>query len=238
MMHNATFVWQGCRFGILLAATAWACFVPRSATASINLSISPATSTVAAGSDGDAFDVTLTNTGTGAVTVGSFAFELSVSSSLIDFTSATVSTSAAPYIFAGSSLFGPMISTLASGGTLDASDLTTSSTGVTIASGSTVGLGHVFFNVSASAPTSAIPVEFTAFPVTNLSDASSPRPNNIPINSLTSGMIDIQATSVVPEPSMFTIFSIGIGLVGVFQGTRAAHRRVYRTETSGFPTDA
>ncbi len=118
-----------------------------------------------------------------------------------------------------SSLFGPTISisppTLP-GEVLEASDASTLSGGVTLAAGSSVGLGHVLFDVSPSAPNAVVSVTFTAFPFTNLSD---PLDNNIPITSLASGDIDIQGSvsPAVPEPSMFVIFAIGTGLVAVYR---------------------
>ncbi len=56
----------------------------------------------------------------------------------------------------------------------------------------------------------------------NLCSARLSDPSNvgIPIDVLGSGTIEI-----VPEPSMFVIFSIGIGLVGIFQVHRKIRRR-------------
>jgi hypothetical protein len=193
---------------------ALAVFAARPATAAIQVTIEPPTFAVEGGSPDD-FDVALTNTGTSSVTIGAFAFELSVSSSYLTLTQATTATSM-PYIFAGSSALGPVISLSSPSNTLKASDLTTVLAGVSIASGATVGLGHVFFDLSPGAPFATVPVTFVAS-ATNLSDPSNV---GIPIDVLGSGTIEI-----VPEPSMFAIFSIGIGLVGIFQVHRKMRHR-------------
>jgi len=192
---------------------ALAVFVGRPATASIQVSISPPTLAVTDGST-DTFDVTLTNTGPSSVTIEAFAFQVAASSSYITLTQATTATTA-PYVFAGSSALGPVISVSSPPETLKASDLTNVLAGVAVASGSTVGLGHVSFTVSPTAPVTAIPVTFVAYPFTDLSSPN----GNIPIDSLVSGTIEI-----VPEPSMFAIFSIGIGLAGVFQACVVARK--------------
>ncbi len=223
MRRLVIFTRHGCRLAIVSTLAALVLCAARPAAAAINLALSPATATVAAGSDDDAFDVTLTNTGPSSIDVAAFAFEFSTSSSYIDFTGATTSTTAAPYIFAGSSLFGPNITASATGGTLEASDISILSSGVTVAAGSTVGLGHILFNVSSLAPASVVPVTFEAYPSTSL---TGPTGNNITINALLSGDIDIQPGTmpVVPEPSMIMIYSVGIGLAAVSQVLRKMHR--------------
>jgi len=221
MTRNATLAAHRCRFGIFLVVALGVCLAPRCSMASLRVSILPVNTTAMAGSTGDAFDVTLTNTGPSAVSVGAFAFELSVSSSYISLTQATTASST-PYIFAGSSALGPTISVsppALPGQVLMASDLTLLPF-ITVASGSTVGLGHVLFDVSPFASTSAVPVVFTV-PNTNLSDSSG---DSIPIDAFSPGTIDIQA--MVPEPSMFVIFVVGIGLVGVVKISRELRRRV------------
>jgi hypothetical protein len=67
--------------------------------------------TVLPGTTGNALDVTLTNTGPSSVQIGGFAFELTTSAG-ITFTGATTATATAPYIFGGSSAFGPNLATL------------------------------------------------------------------------------------------------------------------------------
>ena len=214
---------HGRRLIVVPALVAAALLAARQASASIDFSISPPTTSAAAGSTGDSFDVTLTNTGTADIDVGSFAFELSVSSTSVSFTAATTATSS-PYVFAGSSLFGPTISFSPPGQVLQASDVTTLPSGVAIAPGATVGLGHVLFNVSPNAPTTTVPVQFSVFPATSLTDSSL---DNITIDSYASGAISIQGNSgpMVPEPSMFTIFAVGIGLVAAQRAASAWGRR-------------
>jgi hypothetical protein len=217
MRRIATSTNRGWRHGILLGAVAWALLAAQTATASLQVSIAPSSQNVAAGSTGDAFNVTLTNTGSSSVSIGAFAFELTASSSYVSLTQATTATSS-PYIFAGSSAFGPTISVsppTLPGQTILASDVTTLVSGVTVGSGSTVGLGHVLFNVASNAPTSVVPVTFLVYPDTSVTDATG---DNLSITSYLSGTIDIQGGTgpVAPEPSTFTIFAIGAGLAAVF----------------------
>jgi hypothetical protein len=156
-------------------------------------------------SSADTLDVTLTNTGPGPVTLGGFSFGLSVTDPAITFTSATVATVIAPYIFAGQSLFGPTISTSAPGQTLDASDL--GLTGATIAGGAAVGLGHVFFSVAAGDTAGPKAVTLAAFPTTGLSDVN----DSFVAFSASNGMITIAGTSSgVPEPSTILLMLAGI----------------------------
>lgn len=103
--------------------------------------------TVNAGSTGNLLDVALTNTGPSDVIVEGFSFGISTANPGINFTSAT--TALAPYIFVSDSFFGPRIDT-ANGAALIVSDLDSTFLGVTVTAGSTVGLGHVLFDVDAS----------------------------------------------------------------------------------------
>jgi len=161
-----------------------------------NLIVSVESVTANAGSTGDALDITLTNTGTSAVTVGGFSFEVSVATTNVTFTEANISTTVAPYIFQGSSLFGPVIST-STGQSLMASDLfVTIGSGASLGAGTEVGLGHLLFNVSAIAHSGPVMVSLVA-PTTTLSDPSG---GNIVIDNLNNGTITVES-SVIPEPS-------------------------------------
>lgn len=169
----------------------------------------------APGSTGNSLDVTLTNTGVTALTVFTFNFTISTSNTDITFTSADTST-AVPYIFAGDSLFGPIISTSSPGQTLSASDAAASG-GDSVAGGATVGLGHVFFDVLPTAALGSFDVVFsTDIAHTSLSNSAG---GNIPINTFTSGSITI----ATPEPG--TIAFLGSGLVAVILAKRRARRR-------------
>jgi hypothetical protein len=163
--------------------------------AGVTISLTPAIA--AAGSSANSFDVDLTNLGPSSITVGGFAFGLSIANANISFTDVTIST-AALYVFSGNSLFGPDLSGPSSGQTIFASDsVSVPLTGVTVNSGSTFGLGHVLFNVSANATAGIFAVNLAAFPLTNLSDAAG---NNLNVDTLSPGQITIPGT-VVPEPS-------------------------------------
>jgi len=164
------------------------------------------TATVNAGSTGDTLDFTLFNSGPNAITLGGFSLEISVADAHISFTSATTATSL-PYVFAGDSLFGPIISTSGPGQTLDASDFCLVC-GNTIAAGATVGLAHIFFDVAAGAPSGPVTVSVTAFPFTSLSDLAGNDLQAI----LQNGTITIRSTSV-PEPSTLALLVLPMVLL-------------------------
>ena len=195
---------------ILALAALWLPGIPARAALieSIQSTIVPANST------NDSFDVTLTNTGPSSVTVGSFSFGIQADTSNITFNNVTTATTPATYIFNGTSLFGPDITVSTSTGpppSISASDITTIPAGVVVASGSTVGLGHVFFNAG---PATGI-TGLTFQPAnTNLTD---PSLANIPITTLTSGTVTV--TPSVPEPSSLVIAGIVAG------GLLVVHRR-------------
>jgi hypothetical protein len=162
-----------------------------------------------------AFDVLLSNTGASAVKLDGFAFEVTVttpSGPAVTLTNATTATTASPYIFAGNSLFGPDITLATSNGgkTLDASDAySVVNTDISLASGATVGLGHVIF--SAAGLTSTATVSFTGgFPTNSLGDHLS---NNIPITTFKTGTISPTSSSV-PEPSAPVLASALLALAG------------------------
>ena len=156
-------------------------------------------------SSSNTLEIDLTNTGPTSLSLGAFSFEIVVTDPHITFTSASTAT-VAPYVFAGNSLFGPIISTSAPGQTLDGSDLWSGVGGATIAAGATVGLGHVFFDISAGDSSGPMTVMLSPFPATSLSDPSG---GNISVNTLTNGSITI-AGSPVPEPSALTLALVGL----------------------------
>jgi len=156
-------------------------------------------------SSGNTLEIDLTNTGPAPLSLAGFSFEIDVTDPQITFTWATTATVAA-YVFAGNSLFGPIISTSAPGQTLDVSDLWSGVGGATVAAGATVGLGHAFFDVSAGDLSGLVTVMLSPFPATSLSD---PAGNSISVNTLTNGSITI-AGSPVPEPSALTLALLGL----------------------------
>jgi hypothetical protein len=158
-----------------------------------------------AGDTNDALDVFLTNTGPSSISVDGFNFEITVSGTDVTFTSTTTATTVGPYIFGADSLFGPVISTLSPGQTMDGSDIDALGA-VTIGSGATVGLGHVFFNVNPAAAPQTAAVTFVPAG-TALSDVNGGPVN---INTLTPGTITI--LSSVPEPATFGM--LGFVLAG------------------------
>ncbi len=156
-------------------------------------------------SSNNTVDIELTNTGPASLSLGAFSFEIVVTDPHITFTSASTAT-VAPYVFAGNSLFGPIISTSAPGQILDGSDLWSGGGGATIAAGATVGLGHVFFDISAGDSSGSITVMLSPFSATSLSD---PLGGNISVDTLTNGSITI-AGAPVPEPSAPTLALVGL----------------------------
>jgi hypothetical protein len=168
-----------------------------------------------------AFDLTLTNTGPGASpAIDGFTFRLDVSgASGVTFTGVTIGTTAAPYIFAGNSLFGPNIGTSAPGSSASASDLfAIFGFGTTLGPGATVGLGHVSYGIAAGAPGGVDPI--TIFlPQTSLSDSAFPTPNNVPFTAVNGSLTVIG----VPEPA--TVMMMGAGLLTLVGIQRVGSQR-------------
>jgi hypothetical protein len=163
-----------------------------------------------AGTSGNTLGVDVQNTGA-PVEIASFSFEVVVASGRgVSFTGADINTSIATYIFAGNSAQGPNIAT-ATGTILDASDNAASGF-TTLGTGSTLGLGRLFFNVASSAPVGPVTVSLTPFAFTSLTD---PNLTNIPIGTLNSGTITIGPSGLVPEPSALVSATLGL-LFGVW----------------------
>ena len=183
--------------------------LPASSPVQASLIISAGSTAANAGSTGNAFDITLVNTGPDSITLGAFSVGISVANSNVSFTSATTAT-LPPYVFAGDSLYGPTISTSAPGQILDASDLCVACINA-IASGATVGLAHVFFDVLAGAPAGPLAVSFAAFPTTSLSDSSG---NDLAVTTVQDGTITINGPGVpVPEPSTLALLALSVPLL-------------------------
>ncbi|HEY1760440.1 MAG TPA: PEP-CTERM sorting domain-containing protein [Bryobacteraceae bacterium] len=158
----------------------------------------------------NSFEVDLTNTG-GDVTIDAFSFGLMVGTTDITFTSATIDTTVNPYIFAGNSLFGPVISTTSPGQTVLASDLWGGAgDGFTVGAGTSVGLGEVFFDVGPGASPGPDTVSFVSAD-DSLSDIDG---DPIPIDGESSGTITVAGgTSTTPEPSTLLLLSLPLALL-------------------------
>lgn len=193
-----------------------------SARADMIFSIQPSTVTAAPGDIGDVLDVVLKNTGLSSISVQSFAFEVSVSDPDITFTGANFST-ALPYIFAGNSFDVNNSLPLDADGpgqVVDGSDLTNDFTGVTLASGQSLALGHLLFNVSPSAVTGLVPVSFTGPTVSN--SLSDPSGGNIPLGTPSGGNINVSNVSTTPEPSSIFLMVVGMAGMGAWSRRRRA----------------
>jgi hypothetical protein len=163
------------------------------AKADIVLSLESVTG--APGSTGT-FDVLLTNTGSSSQNIAAFNFELTTPDTNISFTDVTTATTTATYIFP-SSFFGPDITTIASGQTVEAGDVDATFNGTDVAAGATYGIGNVSYSIDPGAINGEIAeVDFAAFTDTSLADSQF---NNVGFSSQ-SGTITVQ-TSTVPEPS-------------------------------------
>jgi hypothetical protein len=161
----------------------------------------------AANTNGDSLNVTLTNSGPGAVSIGGFSFKITASGSSINFTDANVNTTPS-YIFGANSTFGPDLTSPVSGSSISASDVDSAGS-ASIASGATVGLGYVLFNVAANG-SGVINVTLGANPqYTSAADGSG---TNLPILTLTNGTITV--TSTVPEPSTLVPLAMTLFICG------------------------
>jgi hypothetical protein len=193
------------RWGSLCVAAVAIAFlgaVPAHAT----LLFSVGSVSAAAGTSG-AFDVTLQNTGVLAVNIAAFSFGLSVGTTDITFTGVNTST-ASTYIFNGNSLFGPLISTTPppTGQIVLASDVTANALDFSLASGATVGIGHVLFDLSLAAALGPQTVTLAVFPTTSLSDSLGA---NVAFTG-SNGILTITAPAATPEPSTFLLTLLGL----------------------------
>ena len=202
----------------LLLAGVLAALLPNLAFADVlQLSFSPLQS-VSPGSAGNSFDILLTNTSGPNVFIGAFTFEVEASSPDVTFIDATISTSAAPYIFGGNSTIGPDILGSTTGQDLTAFDLYSGAGNVTIASGATVSLGDVTFDVSYGAPTEMVPLTLVDAG-TSLASADG---TAVPIASFSDALLDI-STVCVPEPRSSGLFAIASAFL-IAMGCRLARK--------------
>jgi hypothetical protein len=209
MRHNRTIHMKG-----LFLAAGLAAGLLGSLPAEATLIVGVQSVTAGANTNNDTLDVTLMNTGPSAVAVGGFTFEIISASSNISFIDANTST-AAPYVFDGNSAFGPDLTGPTSGPTLSTSDVDLLGS-ATVASGATVGLGHITFDVAAAA-SGIIAITLGPTPqFTSVADASG---NNLPI-TLANGQVTI---STVPEPSLV----LPLAMAAVI-GARRLRRRALR----------
>ena len=184
-------------------------FGPAAAPAAVIVSVQSVTA--AAGSSGNALDVELTNSGRGALVIGAFTFGIVTANSHISFTDAGTQTTAA-YIFGANSSFGPDLTGATSGQSLIASDVfKIPSSGASLSSGSTVGLGRLLFDVSPLAVAGTFPVDLKIFPVTTLSDQVG---GAINIDSFLPGEITISGALGIPEPSSLLMLFAGAIVIG------------------------
>ena len=187
------------------------------ARASINFSIVPITPTIHQGDNGDLFDVIMTSTA--SFSANSFSFEVSTVDTDVTFVSATISTTADPYIFAGNSLFGPNITSLTSlPQTLDASDLTADTLDITIPANTAFALGEVSFNIAGNATPGPFTVTFGNPNANFFSDEAA---DSIAVTGQQSQQFTIQAP--VPEPS--TLLPLSALVLGIGAALRRRSRR-------------
>lgn len=203
------------------AAFAIAAFLlPAGAKADIMLQLESVTG--APGSTGT-FDVLLKNTGPSPQNITGFNFELTTADPNIAFTDVTTATATAAYIFSAS-FFGPDITTMASGQTVEAGDLDATFNGTDVASGATYGLGWVSYSIAGGATNGEVAqIEFSAYPGTSLADN-----NSINVDFIDgSGTITVLAP--VPEPA--AVLLLGAALV-MTAGLPRRRRRLEHISTS------
>jgi hypothetical protein len=189
MRGTQTLIYKSKTTWRILAAMCFLSVLP--ARANVILTIQSLTAN--SNTTGNFLDVILTNTGPSSVSIDGFFFGFQTADTNISFTDVTTNT-ALGYIFAGNSLFGPDLTGPISGQSVNTGDLA-SGAAATVGSGSTVGLGHVFFNVAAGDVPGVHAVTFVPAS-TSLSDAAGAP---VTINTLVDGAITVSST--VPEPS-------------------------------------
>jgi PEP-CTERM motif-containing protein len=201
------------------------------APASAGLILQVENASAQAGGTGS-FDVVLSATA-GSFPVAGFSVELSVApTSGISFTTVSVDTTTAPYIF--TTLQSPPL-TFASFPTNDfiGSDSYMSSPGYVTLSAPptvTVGLEHVAFAVAAGTPSGDVPVSILIGDTTQILDNNG---NLLPFASV-NGTITVTG-SAVPEPASLVMGLIGMALAG---GAVVLRRRRPRSRLCGPATTA
>jgi hypothetical protein len=160
--------------------------------------------TAPANSTDNSLEVLLVNTGTTVLDISTFEFGVSVAAGApVTFTSVTTDT-VTPYIFGANSLFGPIISTSPAGPVMVASDLHDTSF-VSLASGATVSLGRVHFDVGAGSGDFIVTLDPIA---SSLADSDF---QSIPVDELTNGTIQVPGAPTVPEPASLLLFGSAMG---------------------------
>lgn len=171
---------------------------------------------VVAGTNGAAFDVNIQNIGS-SQNIAGFSLGLSVGDSHITFTGGDESTSLT-YLFSGDSFdainsFPYTTTPPPNGQTVEASDLSNSGLGTNEGT-TTLGLGHIFFNIAADTPPEVINVTLVpncsnSNSCTSLSDSSFA---SVPF-TVVNGTITV--TSSVPEPSTVLLALFGLPVVAL-----------------------
>ena len=202
--------------GAALAAVL--CLLSAASPSRAGLVVTAKPATAGVGTTGNYFDVTLKNTGTDPVTISGFSFQLGVDpASGITFTKVTAGTDEA-YVFDGNSFAlrtppnstpsppGDVISTSPPGPSITASDFPFDTLTVDLNSGTTYGLGRVYFDVSASADPAAGPFAVTFDRSVTAVPGADPAADPNLITGYTDGSIGVTA---VPEP--VTAVMVGLG---------------------------
>jgi len=154
--------------------------------------------------------------------IAAFNFELTTANPDVTFTHVTTAT-AATYIFPAS-FFGPDITTIASGQTVEAGDLDASFNGTDAGAGATYGLGSVSYSIAGGATNGEIAqINFSAYPNTSLADMNS---NNVDFTA-GSGTITVHA-SAVPEPATAVLLATALVIAAVFASRRRRHAQFSR----------
>jgi hypothetical protein len=165
--------------------------------------------TASPGSSGS-FDILLTNTGTNGVGIGAFSFDISTATQAVDFTGASVFTTAAPYVYAGNSfdeMNGFPLATK-TGQELTASDTPNNAVQTILNGGMTLSLGKVFYTISPSPAFTSVDIVFSSTG-TSLADYLG---NPVPATTV-NGDITL---APVPEPSQSILLFVSLGILALF----------------------
>jgi hypothetical protein len=200
----------------IILAAAFLSLLSTTSRADLVLDVIIMDSTATAGSAGNAFDVILKNSSTGGEATSITAFSLNlglpVGVTHVTFTGIGVGTSL-PYLFGTTGSFDTGPEGTVSAGQVTLNDSSAAFEGQVLEAGDSLGLAHVTYSVGEGAPAGSVLVSLANIGAGTSLTLGPPDFESIPPSPV-DGMITIDGTAVVPEPSSSMIVAIA-GIVGL-----------------------